>query len=131
MLSCMDTQSLMLTTAGSDFLLSDQESDVYYRFALVAGTEIKVDKDAEVTGNLHSNGKIDLKKNVLVTGDVSAVGKIKNKGSVTGTVTEGAAALGLPAPHATCLLKGLCIISVSGPSRERRISTITLACQEP
>ncbi len=81
---------------ASELVFSDQTSEVYYRFAGVAGEEIKVQKDGEVTGNLHSNDKIDLKKDSFVNGDVSAVGEIKNKGEVTGSITEGADPLALP-----------------------------------
>ena len=82
--------------ADAEFVLADQESDVYQRFVLVAGGDIKVAKDGEAVGNLHSNAKVDLKKGALVDGDVSAVDKIKNKGTVTGTVTNNADPVVLP-----------------------------------
>ena len=62
--------------ASSELVLSDPESEVYFRFAAAAGTEVKVDKNAEVEGNLHSNGNVDLKKESLVVGDVSAFGQV-------------------------------------------------------
>ncbi len=83
--------------ANAELILSDQESEVYYNFAVVAGEEIQVEKDVEIAGDLHSNGLIDLKKDSSVVGDVSAVGEIDNQGTVDGTVSEGADPLGLPA----------------------------------
>ena len=90
------TVSLAGAPAASQVTLSDQRSEVYYEFAVVAGEEVKVERDAVVTGNLHANEEIDLKKGSLIEGDVSAVDEVENKGTVAGTVTEGADPLVLP-----------------------------------
>ncbi|MGD2114268.1 MAG: Ig-like domain-containing protein, partial [Acidobacteriota bacterium] len=81
---------------GSAFVLSDQESEVYYRYAVVAGERIKISEEVEVTGNLHSNGTVDLKDASHVTGDVSAVDRVKGKGTVDGEVTPFADPVELP-----------------------------------
>ncbi len=88
---------ILAPPARAELLLSDQSSEVYYRLAVSAGDDIQVEKDNEVTGNVHSNADIHLKQNSLVVGAVSAVGEIFNQGTVDGTTTEGADALTLPA----------------------------------
>ena len=75
---------LAASPVEADFLLSDQESEVYYRFAVVVGEEIKVDKDCDIVGNLHSNSEIKLKSGSSVTGDVSAVDDVDADGTVSG-----------------------------------------------
>ncbi len=74
--------------ATSELILSDQESEVYYRLAIAAGADVRVDKNSVVTGSLHSNQKVDLKKDTLVDGDVSAVDEVKDNGTVTGTASR-------------------------------------------
>ena len=90
---------LAVVTASNlwaDFSLSGQESEVYYRYAVAAGEEIKVEKDSQIIGNLHSNGAVELKKDSTITGDVSAVDDVESEGTISGTVTEGAGVVGLP-----------------------------------
>jgi len=84
------------TDGSASFILPDPESEVYYHFTFVAGDRIEIGKENQVTGNLHSNGDIDLKKDSVVTGDVSAVETIDNKGQIVGTATEGADPIDLP-----------------------------------
>ena len=85
-----------LNGGGSSFLLSDQQSEVYYTIGISAGDKIKVDKDTQIIGNLYSNKDVDLKKDTSVTGDVSAVKRAHVRGTVSGAVTENAAPLPLP-----------------------------------
>ncbi|MEE8524969.1 MAG: Ig-like domain-containing protein, partial [Thermoanaerobaculia bacterium] len=80
----------------AELRLSDQESEIYYNYAAVAGESMQVEQGVEVLGHLHSNDGIDLKAGSSVTGDVSAVGEVDVDGTVFGTVTEGADPLGLP-----------------------------------
>ncbi len=87
---------LAAAPAGSELLLSDQESEVYYQLA-IAAEWIQVEKDTEIVGDLHANDRVDLKKDTLVTGDVSAVGEVDSQGTVTGAITEGAEPVPLPA----------------------------------
>ena len=77
-------------------LLSDQQSDVYYHFAVAAGGQIQVEEGTGVTGNVHSNDKIDLKPGSQVSGDVSATGEIVGDGTVLGNVLPGVAPVDLP-----------------------------------
>ena len=88
--------ALLSGPARTELLLTDPQSEVYYSLAVAAGEEIQVEKDARVTGDLHSNDKIDLKKDSVVHGNVSAVDEVKAKGTVDGTITEGAAPVPLP-----------------------------------
>ena len=88
---------LFLAPVGAaELTLSDPGSTVYYRYALVAGDRVQVEKDVEVTGDLHSNGDVDLEKNSSVDGDVTAVGSVDLQGAVSGAVSEGEAPLELP-----------------------------------
>ena len=89
--------ALFVVPAAADFVLSDPESEVYYRLAITAGEQIQVEKDSEIAGHLHSNDRIDLKQDTLVTGDISAVGEIDAQGTVTGAIAEGAPPVTLPA----------------------------------
>lgn len=90
--------SLVTSVAFSELRLSDQTSEVYYHYAAVAGAFLQVENEVEITGDLHSNGDVQLKKDSVVTGDVAAVGAlVDSQGTVSGTVTEGAPPLGLPA----------------------------------
>ncbi len=86
------------------FVLLEPASDAYRLFVGLAGDEIKIDKDSVVTGNIHSNDKIDLKKDALVDGDASAVGEIQGDGEITGSSDEDAAPQVLPyLPHVSSL----------------------------
>ena len=74
------------------------EADVYGSYVLLSAAKVKIGEAAEVDGNIHSNDSIELRKNSWVRGDVSAVKEVKNGGgTVTGRVTQRAAAVALPA----------------------------------
>jgi hypothetical protein len=81
--------------ARAEFLLSDQSSEIYYNYGLVAGQQITVQGGSQVTGNVHANGTLHLARESRVTGNVSA-GRILLQGTVSGTVKPGAPALPLP-----------------------------------
>src|SRR4030095_10672992 len=61
----------------------------------------------QITGNVHSNGSVDLGSGSTVTGNVSAVGQIVGGGTVTGTKTAGVASVPLPAPFDEATARGL------------------------
>lgn len=82
--------------AVAEVVLTDPSDPLYYQAAAVAGSELQVEKNTQVTGSLISNGIVLLKKDVVVDGDVAAVGMVQNEGTVTGTVTEGAEPVVLP-----------------------------------
>ncbi|HYU31671.1 MAG TPA: carboxypeptidase regulatory-like domain-containing protein [Thermoanaerobaculia bacterium] len=85
--------------AGADgFVYPAPNSPVYNDFVIAAGGTLEVEAGTQITGNLHSNGNVDLKSSSTVTGNVSAVGQIAGGGTVTGTKTSGAASVPLPAP---------------------------------
>jgi hypothetical protein len=65
--------------------------------ATAAGSHLQLEKDVRCTGNLQSNGNVDLDRGSAVTGNVSAVGRIRGDGTVSGTATAGAPPLALPA----------------------------------
>src|SRR4051794_6752815 len=83
-------------TASADLRLTDPTSPVYRNYGLVAGTKLQVGEHATVTGNVHSNGTLELGAQSAVTGNASAVGKLTNHGAVSGTVTSPAPGLALP-----------------------------------
>jgi hypothetical protein len=83
-------------TGAPNFVMPDPASPLYRSFAAVAGGHLQVEKDCSLTGNVHGNANVDLDTGDLVTGNVSAVGRVKNQGTVTGSVTSGAAARALP-----------------------------------
>lgn len=87
---------LPAATASAEWILPEPESEVYDRYAIVAGIDLKVEKESQISGNLHSNGAVELKKDTVVVGDVSAVGTVHQEGTVSGTVTQGATAVELP-----------------------------------
>ncbi len=89
------------------FILLDPTSDVYRLFVGLAGDEIKIDKDSVVTGDIHSNDKIDVKKDALVDGNASAVGEIKGDGEITGSSNDNAAPQVLPYWPSVSSLQGL------------------------
>lgn len=89
------------------FILVDPSSQVYRLLVALVGKEIKIDKDSVVTGNIHSNDKIDVKKDGLVDGDASAVGDIKGDGEVTGASQENAPPQVLPGLPSASSLQGL------------------------
>ena len=101
-----ETRRLRLTTvflflflaasAEGEFILSDQESEVYYRLAVVAGGDISAAEGCLITGHLHSNDAIDLKNGSTVFGNVSATGDVDANGTVSGSVVEEAESLSLP-----------------------------------
>ncbi|HEX3130764.1 MAG TPA: PKD domain-containing protein [Thermoanaerobaculia bacterium] len=81
---------------GGRFRLSNPESPVYYRYAVIAGERIQLVEGTRVAGNLHSNGDVSTASGVLIDGDASTVGKITGPGTVTGTKREGAPSVSLP-----------------------------------
>lgn len=83
--------------AEARFVLADPASDVYSTLAVAAGEEASVEKEAHVTGNMHSNGRVSVQASAAVQGDVSAVLSIDARGSISGTVTPGAPVRPLPA----------------------------------
>jgi hypothetical protein len=72
--------------------MPDPTSPLYRSFIAVAGGRLQVEKDCQLTGNVHGNANVDLDSGDLVTGNVSAVGRVDNRGTVTGAVTSGAPA---------------------------------------
>ena len=89
---------LLITGSGAaELRLVDPESEVYYHFAVVAGDRVGVDGGAEISGNLHSNDRVDLKSGSMVDGDVSSAGDVKAKGTVTGEINEDVDPVALPA----------------------------------
>jgi hypothetical protein len=89
-----------LATAASGgapaLVMPDPTSPLYRSFIVVAGDRLQVEKNCQLTGNVHSNLEVDLDTGDLVTGNVSAVGRVDNRGTVTGAVTSGAPARTLP-----------------------------------
>jgi hypothetical protein len=81
---------------ASALVMPDPASPLYRSFIAVAGSQLKVEKDCRLTGNVHGNANADLDTGDLVTGNVSAVGRVDDRGTVTGTVTSGAPARSLP-----------------------------------
>ena len=82
--------------ALSTFYLPDPSSPAYWSFAAVAGGHLQLEQGVRCTGNLQSNGNMDLDRRSSVTGNVSAVGRINGGGEVSGTTTPGAQPLVLP-----------------------------------
>lgn len=78
------------------FRLSNPESPVYYRYALIAGERIQIVEGTQVAGDVHSNGDVSTASGVLIDGNASAVGTITGPGTVTGTESEGTAPVALP-----------------------------------
>jgi hypothetical protein len=74
----------------------DPGSPVYETTALTAGQAITVTR-SQVTGNLQSNGNVDLDARSRITGNVAAVGHVHGRQEVTGSVEEGAPPVTLPA----------------------------------
>jgi hypothetical protein len=99
---------VFLGRAGADdFVYPAPDSAVYHAFVISAGGTIEVVVGTQITGNLHSNGNVDLRSDSTVTGNVSAVGQIVGGGTVTGTKTSGAAAVPLPSPFDEATARGL------------------------
>lgn len=98
--SLAGTALLLLAPAAVDaaFVLPDPQNAAYYDFAISAGERIQLAKDSTISGNLHSNGDVEIQAHTRVVGDVSAVGSVDGDGEVTGAVTEGADPLALPQP---------------------------------
>jgi hypothetical protein len=97
---CLAVLALALGFAGraeARFVLADPASEVYSTLAVAAGEEASVEKEAHVTGNMHSNGRVSVQASATVQGDVSAVLSIDARGSISGTVTPGAPVRPLPA----------------------------------
>ena len=84
-------------TASAAFRLTDPSAGSYYDHGLLAGTKLKIGERATVTGNVHSNGTLDLDERGSVAGNATAVGKLTNRGTVSGTASSPAPALALPA----------------------------------
>jgi len=84
------------TTAAAEIRLSDPGSEVYYTLAVAAGERVQIAGGAEVLGDVHSNGEIQLNHGSRIDGAASAVGRIKPQGEVTGPVSEEAAEIALP-----------------------------------
>ncbi len=97
----------LAAAAAADFLLPDPGSKVWYRYALVAGEKLQVVGATSVTGNLHSNGTVDLQSGSVVTGDVTAVGSLTLHGTVNGATQSGAPAVTLPALPSAAELRAL------------------------
>jgi hypothetical protein len=101
--------------AGADsFVYPSPDSAVYYENVISAGTLIEVEVGTQISGNLHSNGNVDLMAGSTVAGNVSASGQILGSGTVTGTKTPGAAVLPLPAPFDEAAARGLADRIVEG-----------------
>jgi hypothetical protein len=83
-------------TASADFRLTDPTSSVYYDHALLAGTKLKLGERATATGNVHSNGTLEIGEHASIAGNASSVGKLTNHGTITGTTSSPAPALTLP-----------------------------------
>jgi hypothetical protein len=106
---------LISGTAGADsFVYPVPDSAVYHENVISAGTLIEVEVGTQISGNLHSNGNVDLKAGSAVTGNVSASGQILGGGTVTGTKNPGAAARPLPAPFDEATARGLANRIVEG-----------------
>ncbi len=97
----------LAAAAAADFLLPDPSSRVWYRYALVAGEKLRVVGATAITGNLHSNGTVDLQSGSAVTGDVTAVGSLTLHGTVDGDTQSGAPAVTLPALPSAAELRAL------------------------
>lgn len=109
---------LFLLSSGKagadDFVYPSPGSAVYHENVISAGSLIEVEVGTQISGNLHSNGNVDLMAGSTVTGDVSASGQILGGGTVTGTATPGAAARPLPAPFDETTARGLADRIVEG-----------------
>jgi hypothetical protein len=88
--------AVAVPAGATGFHLTDPSSPVYRTLAAAAGSDLSVEHDAQVTGNVHSNSGVSVKSGAQVTGNVSAAGAVDNKGTITGTVTSGAPARALP-----------------------------------
>jgi hypothetical protein len=85
-----------VAAAPAGFYLPDPTSAAYWRFAAAAGSHLQLEQDAHCTGNLQSNGNMDLDRRSAVTGNVFAVGRIAGSGAVSGQRSPGAPPLPLP-----------------------------------
>lgn len=112
LLNTLLVSALLLVPVGSlaapdSFVLSDQQDEAYYRFAVLAGEAVLVTGSARLEGALHANGTVDLQPGSLVEGDVSATGRLDVRGVVDGTVTEESPPVQLPALLDMEALRGL------------------------
>jgi len=90
--------------ANADFLLTDPGSVLYYRAAVVAGSEVRLHHGSEIAGDVLSNGDVDLHHDARVLGDATAAGTVGGHGTVTGVTTSGAAPAPLPSLDVPALL---------------------------
>jgi hypothetical protein len=109
---------LPLFLAGSaradDFLYPSPDSAVYHENVLSAGSLIEVEAGTRISGNVHSNGNVDLKAGSAVAGSVSASGQILGSGTATGAKIPGAETQLLPTPFDEATARGLADRIVEG-----------------
>lgn len=84
------------TRLRGELVLVEPGSTLYYRYAAVAGADLRLENDAVAVGDVHANTEVRLHNHSRVEGNASAVGTVTG-GTVTGMRTAHAAALGLPA----------------------------------
>lgn len=86
-------------TAAQSFLPPEPQSSVYQDFALAAEVSVELFEGLTLTGNVHSNGDLELAAGGSVQGDVGAHSFLAIDGTVLGTAIEGAALIALPIPY--------------------------------
>jgi cytoskeletal protein CcmA (bactofilin family) len=87
------------STAAQSFLPPEAESPVYESYVLAAETSVELFEGLTLTGNVHSNGSLELAAGTSVQGDVGAHSFLTIDGSVSGTAIEGAAWVALPVAY--------------------------------
>jgi hypothetical protein len=100
--------------AAAELVLPDPGSEVYQAFVVSAGRQIEVEAGVGISGDLCSNGDIDLNAGSTIQGSAEASGTIQGKAAVSGTVTEGVSARPLPAPFDEAAARGLADRIVEG-----------------
>jgi hypothetical protein len=99
-LICLTAWGLtMLLAAGhaaaTGIYAPDPTVAVYETTAVAAGHSITVTR-SQVSGNLQSNGNVDLDSGSRINGNVAATGHVKGREDVSGSVQEGAPPVALP-----------------------------------
>lgn len=85
--------------AGQGFLPPEPESSVYQGYVLAGEVSVDLFEGLALTGNVHSNGSLELAAGGSAQGDVGAHSFLAIDGTVSGTATEGAAPVALPIPY--------------------------------
>jgi hypothetical protein len=81
--------------AAARFYAPDPTSPLYETTALVAGKSMSV-SGAQVTGDLRSNGNIQVGDDSRVTGNAAASGQVEGRQRISGTVQQGVPPIALP-----------------------------------